>query len=54
MPKNIKAGFAISSLFSFNLDRVLRSMPMPLAEPTLAVLRADEIIIGFYWQDIEL
>jgi hypothetical protein len=28
-PKNIKAGFAASGLFPFNLDRVLRSMPAP-------------------------
>ncbi|KAF4630854.1 hypothetical protein G7Y89_g7281 [Cudoniella acicularis] len=39
--KNIKAGFAASGLFPFNLDRVLRSMPAPLAKP--AIPRADEV-----------
>ncbi|KAG4439421.1 hypothetical protein IFR05_005114 [Cadophora sp. M221] len=39
-PKNIKAGFAASGLFPFNPDRVLRSMPAPVAEP--AIPTADE------------
>ena len=52
--KNIKAGFAISGLFPFNPDRVLRSILMPLAKPAPAIPRADEMIIGSYWQDIEL
>jgi hypothetical protein len=39
--KNIKASFAASSLFLFNPDRVLRSMPAPLAE--LAIPRANEV-----------
>lgn len=36
-PKNIKAGFAASGLFPFNPERVLRTVPKPPAEPTLAV-----------------
>jgi hypothetical protein len=52
MPKNIKAGFAASRLFPFNPDRVLRSMPAPLAE--LAILRADEVKVGSCRQDIEV
>jgi len=52
-PKNIKAGFAVSSLFPFNPDRVLRSMLIPPAEPSPAVLRADEMIVGSCRQDIE-
>lgn len=46
-----KAGFAISSLFLFNLDRVLRSMPAPLAKQ--AILSADKVEVGSYWQDVE-
>jgi len=49
--KNIKAGFAASGLFPFNPDRVLRSMPAPLAEP--AIPRADEVQVGSCRQDIE-
>jgi hypothetical protein len=30
--KNIKAGFATSSLFLFNPDKILRSMPVPVAK----------------------
>jgi hypothetical protein len=54
MPKNIKAGFAASGLFPFNLDRVLvlRSMPAPPAKP--AILRADEVKVGSCRQDVEL
>ena len=44
MSKNIKASFTISSLFPFNLDKVLRSMPAPLAK--LAILRADKVKVG--------
>jgi hypothetical protein len=51
MLKNIKTGFAASRLFLFNLDKMLRSIPAPLAE--LAIPRADEMKIGFCWQDIE-
>jgi hypothetical protein len=51
-PKNIKAGFAASSLFLFNPDRVLRSMPALPAEP--AIPRADEVKIGSCRQDVEL
>jgi hypothetical protein len=50
-PKNIKAGFAASGLFPFNLDRVLRSMHAPLAEP--AIPSADEVEVGSCRQDIE-
>jgi hypothetical protein len=50
-PKNIKAGFAASGLFPFNPDRVLRSMPAPLAEP--AIPRADEAKVGSCRQDVE-
>jgi hypothetical protein len=42
--KNIKASFAASGLFSFNLDRVLRDMLKPLAD--LTILKADEIKVG--------
>ena len=52
MLKNIKAGFAICGLFLFNPDKVLRSMPVPLAKP--AISSADEIIVGSRWQDIDL
>jgi DDE superfamily endonuclease len=51
-PKNIKAGFAASGLFPFNPDRVLRSMPKPLAKP--AIPRADEVKVGSCRQDVEL
>jgi hypothetical protein len=37
--KNIKAGFAASGLFPFNLERVLRTVLKLLAELTLAVSR---------------
>ena len=50
-PKNIKASFAASGLFPFNLDRVLRSMPAPSAEP--AILSADEVKVRSCRQDIE-
>lgn len=50
-PKNIKAGFAASGLFPFNPDRVLRSIPAPLAEP--AIPRADEVKVGSCRQDVE-
>jgi hypothetical protein len=52
MPKNIKAGFAASSLFLFNPDRVLRDIPKPPVEP--AIPRVDKIKIGSCWQDIVL
>lgn len=51
MLKNIKIGFATSDLFPFNPDRVLRSMPAPLAEP--AMPKADEVKVASCWQDIE-
>ncbi|KAI1525550.1 DDE-1 multi-domain protein [Pyrenophora tritici-repentis] len=43
-PKNIIAGFAASGLFPFNPDRVLRSMPKPLAD--LSIPKADEVNVG--------
>jgi len=52
MPKNIKAGFAVSGLFSFNPDRVLRSMPAPPAKP--AIPSANEVEVESCQQDIEL
>jgi hypothetical protein len=51
-PKNIKAGFAATGLIPFNPDRVLRSMPAPLAEP--AIPSADEVKVGSCQQDVEL
>jgi hypothetical protein len=50
--KNIKAGFAIYRLFLFNPDRVLRSMPVPPAEP--AVPSTDETMVGSRRQDVDL
>jgi len=50
-PKNIKAGFAASGLFPFNPDKVLKSMPAPLAEP--AILRTDEVRVGSCWQNVK-
>ncbi len=51
MSKNIKASFATSGLFLFNLDRVLRSMPAPAAK--LAILSADKVKVGSCRQDVE-
>jgi hypothetical protein len=42
--KNIKAGFTVSSLILFNLDRVLRSIPTPPAK--LAILSVNKIRVG--------
>jgi hypothetical protein len=50
-PKNIKAGFAASGLLPFNPDRVLRSMPAPLAEPVIP--GANEVTVGSCRQDVE-
>ena len=50
-PKNIKAGFAASSLFPFNPERVLRSMPNSAES---AIPRADEVNVGSCRQDVEL
>ncbi len=50
-PRNIKAGFAVSGLFPFNPDKVLRSMPAPPAEPP--ILSADEVEVGSCRQDVE-
>ncbi|KAH8748076.1 hypothetical protein F5882DRAFT_246794, partial [Hyaloscypha sp. PMI_1271] len=44
--KNIKAGFAIYGLFLFNLDRVLRSIPVLLPPTKPAIPSADETIVG--------
>jgi hypothetical protein len=49
---NIKARFAISGLFLFNPDRVLKSMPAPLPVK-LAIPRAIKVKAGSYWQDVE-
>jgi hypothetical protein len=51
-PKNIKAGFAASSLFPFNPDRVLRHMPKPPAD--LNVPKANEVNVGSCLQDVVL
>lgn len=61
-PKNIKASFAASGLFSLNPDRVLRHMPKPSVDPTnpanpadlddLTVLRTDEANLGSCPQDV--
>ncbi|KAF1830979.1 hypothetical protein BDW02DRAFT_572451 [Decorospora gaudefroyi] len=49
--KNIKAGFAASGLFPFNLDRVLNSMPKPAIGPFTA-LTADKVIVKPSSQEI--
>lgn len=49
-PRNIKAGFATSGLFSFNLDRALRSMSPSPAKP--AIPSADEVRVGSCRQDV--
>jgi hypothetical protein len=41
--KNIKAGFAASSLFPFNLDRVLNSMLKPTSETPIS--KAEKVTI---------
>ena len=48
-PKNIKAGFAICRLVSFNPDRVLRGISKPPAE--LTIPKADEVKVGPRPQD---
>ena len=48
-PKNIKAGFAACGLVPFNPDRVLREIPEPPAEPTLA--EANEVTVRPHLQD---
>ncbi len=50
--KNIKAGFAASGLFLFNLDRVFRDMPKPPAN--LTIPKADEVKVGSCPQDVVL
>jgi hypothetical protein len=49
MKRNITAVRAITGLFLFNPDRVLRTILKPLAQST--VLSADEIKVGSYQQD---
>jgi hypothetical protein len=44
--KNIKASFTVSGLFPFNPDRVLRSIPAPLAK--LAILGANKVKVRSY------
>jgi hypothetical protein len=51
-PKNINAGFAVSGLFPFNPDRVLRHMPKPPAD--LNIPKADEVEVRSCLQDIVL
>ena len=51
-PKNIKAGFAASGLFSFNLDRVLRYMLKPPTD--LTIPQANKVEVGSCPQDIVL
>jgi hypothetical protein len=51
-PKNIKAGFAVSDLFSFNPDKVLKSISAPPAK--LAILSVNKKKIGSCRQDIKL
>jgi hypothetical protein len=52
MLKNIKASFAISSLFLFNLDKVLRHMLKLLAN--LTVLKANKVKVRSCLQDVVL
>jgi hypothetical protein len=52
MLKNIKASFATSGLFLFNLDRVLRDIPKPPAN--LTIPKADKIKTGSCPQNIIL
>jgi hypothetical protein len=48
--KNIKAGFAASGLFLFNLDRVLSSMPK-LAIGPFTALTTDRVITRLSLQE---
>jgi hypothetical protein len=50
--KNIKASFAVSSLFPFNLDRLLRDMPKPPTD--LTIPKANKVKVGSCLQDIVL
>tara|TARA_R110002060_G_scaffold10181_8_gene15122 strand:- start:2168 stop:2434 length:267 start_codon:yes stop_codon:yes gene_type:complete len=45
-PKNIKASFAISNLFPFNPDKVLRSIPALVN--ILAISTADDVKVRPY------
>jgi hypothetical protein len=49
MSKNITADFAVSGLFPFNPDRVLRDMPKLPAE--LTIPKADKVKVGRCSQD---
>jgi len=51
-PRNIKAGFAASGLFLFNPDRMLRSIPAPLAESVIP--RVNKVKVGSCQQDVAL
>lgn len=42
--KNIKASFAASGLFPFNLDRVLNSIPKPVTGPFTALTTSEVIV----------
>jgi hypothetical protein len=46
MLNNIKASFTISGLFLFNLNKVLKSIPAPLAK--LVILRANKVKVRSY------
>jgi hypothetical protein len=49
--KNIVANLAASGLFPFNLDRVLRSLPKPVAG--LAVPYANKVNVEIcYWNEV--
>ncbi len=49
MKRNITTIWAVSSLFLFNLDQVLRAIPKPPTQST--VLKANEMKVGSYPQD---
>jgi len=52
MPKNIKADFVASSLFLFNLNKVLRNISKSPTE--LNIPKANEVGVGFYPQNTML
>jgi hypothetical protein len=52
IPKNIKTGFAVSSLFLFNLNRVLRYIPKSLTN--LTIPKANKVKVGSCLQNIVL
>jgi hypothetical protein len=44
MSKNIKAGFAVNSLFLFNPDKVLKYIQKPFVN--LNILKANKVKVG--------